>query len=132
MGQLLTRTYTIQISWLMCSWSTFGAHTSHRQTWIHKTHNGLDLGEATTFPFIAFSMFGHGACTQMPFCFRTPKLRVSKFPKVGLLQLWRPITFVKTSNWDEVWSKVITLIKSFPMVCGTPPTHKWIKAIIDF
>jgi hypothetical protein len=41
------------------------------QTWIHKTHHGLDLGEATTFSFMVFFMHGHGANTQMSFCPRT-------------------------------------------------------------
>jgi hypothetical protein len=77
----------------MHSWSIFGAWTSHEQTQIHKTHHGMDLGEATTFPFIIFYMPDHRAYTQMSFCFGTPKLGVSKFPKLGLLRLWKPITF---------------------------------------
>ncbi len=76
----------------MCNWNTFGARTSHKQTKTHKTHHSPDLREATTFPLILFFMPGHGACTQMSFCPRTPKLRVPKFPKLGLLRLWRAIT----------------------------------------
>ncbi len=64
-SQLLTQTYTNQTSWLMHSWSTFGAQMSHGQTRIHKTHHGLGLGEATTFLLIVFFMFNHGANTQM-------------------------------------------------------------------
>jgi hypothetical protein len=72
MGQLLTWTYTNQItSWLVHSWDTFGIQTNHMQTHIHKTHHGLDLGEATTFPIIVFSMLGHGTNTQMSFCPKT-------------------------------------------------------------
>jgi hypothetical protein len=37
-------------SWLVHSWSTFGARISHGQIRTHKTHHNLDLGEATTFP----------------------------------------------------------------------------------
>ncbi len=82
------------ISWLMCGWSTFGARTNHGHTPTHKTHHSLDLGEATTFPFIILYVPGHvGTCTQMSFCPGTPKLGVLKFPKLGLLQLWKPITF---------------------------------------
>ncbi len=51
----------------MLSWSTFGAWTNHWQTQTHKTHHGLDLGEATTFPFIVFSMPGHRASVATPF-----------------------------------------------------------------
>ncbi len=92
-SQLFTQTCTNQTtSWLMHSCNTFGAWTSHAQTQTHKTHHGPNLGEATTFPLILFSLPSHGGCTQMSFCPATPKLvRVSKFPKLGLLQLWKPI-----------------------------------------
>ncbi len=69
------------------TWNTFGAQTSHEQTQTQKTHHGPNLGETTTFPLVVFSMFGHGASTQMSFCFRTPKLGILKFPKLGLPQL---------------------------------------------
>jgi hypothetical protein len=36
--------------------STYGVKTSHMQTRTHKTHHDLDLGEATTFPFIVYFM----------------------------------------------------------------------------
>jgi hypothetical protein len=58
----------------MHSWSTFGTQTSHKQTHTHKTHHGLDLGEATTFPLIVFFVPNHEASTQMSFCFEIPKL----------------------------------------------------------
>jgi len=65
---------------------------NHRQTRIHKTHHGPDLGEATTFPFIVFFVPLHEAHIQMTFCPRTPsQMGVSKFPKLGLLRLWGPI-----------------------------------------
>jgi len=90
--QLFTRTYINQTSWLVHSWNIFDARISHRQTQTHKTHHGLDLGEATTFPFIILSMLGHGACTQMSFCPGTPKLGILKFLELGFSRLWRPIT----------------------------------------
>jgi len=65
---------------------------NHGQTRTHKTHHGLDLGEATTFPLMVFSMLGHGACIQMSFCLGIRKLRVLKFLKLGLLWFWRPTT----------------------------------------
>jgi hypothetical protein len=40
----------------MHSSSTFGARMSHGHTWIHKIHHGMNFGEASTFPFIVFSM----------------------------------------------------------------------------
>jgi len=57
----------------MHSWNIFGAKTSHKQTWTHKTHHGLDLGEATTFPFIVYSMVVYGTNIQMSFCLGIPK-----------------------------------------------------------
>jgi hypothetical protein len=59
----------------------FGARTSHGQTWIHKIHHGPDLGEATTFPFIIYSMPLHEAHIQMAFCPRTPNGSL-EIPKV--------------------------------------------------
>ncbi len=56
----------------MHSYSTFGARTRHRQTWTHKTHHGLYLGETTTFPLIVLSMPSHRTSTQMSFCLGTP------------------------------------------------------------
>jgi hypothetical protein len=46
---------------LVHSWSIFGARTSHGQTRTHKTHHDLDLGEATTFPFIVYFVPLHKA-----------------------------------------------------------------------
>ncbi len=68
----------------MRSWSTFGAQMNHGQTQTHKTHHSLDL---------VFSMFGHGACTQMSFCLGISKLGAPKFPKWGPLELLKPIMF---------------------------------------
>jgi hypothetical protein len=39
-----------------------------------QTHHDLNLKEATTFPFIVFSMLGHGGCTQMSFCLGSPEI----------------------------------------------------------
>jgi len=77
----------------MHSWNTFGALMNHGQTLTHKTHHSSDLGKTNTFPLIVFSMLGHRACTEMSFCLGTPKLGISKFPKLGLLWFWKPITF---------------------------------------
>jgi hypothetical protein len=69
-------------SWLMHSWSTFGARANEAQTQTHKTHHGPNLGEATTFPLIVFSMFGHTANIQMSFCPRTPSWN-PEIPEIG-------------------------------------------------
>ncbi len=57
----------------MHSWSTFGPRMSHGQTRTHKTHHGLDLGEATTFPLIVYIVPLHEAHIQMAFCPGIPK-----------------------------------------------------------
>jgi hypothetical protein len=57
---------------------------NHKQTRTHKIQHGSDLGEATTFLFIIFSMPFHGGHIQMTFCPRTPK--------------WE---FQNSHNWDS-------------------------------
>jgi hypothetical protein len=81
--QLFTQTCTNEITnWLVQSRSIFVARTSHKQTQTHKTHHGLDLGEATTFPLIVYFVFGHRANTQMSFCHGSPEI-----PKIGTLAI---------------------------------------------
>jgi hypothetical protein len=57
----------------MHSLNTFGVKTSHGQIRTHKTHHNLDLGEATTFFLIVYSMPLHEAYIQMAFYPGTPK-----------------------------------------------------------
>jgi hypothetical protein len=52
-------------SWLVRSWSIFGARTSHKQTQIHKTHHGPNLGETTTFPLLVFFVPSHKVYTNV-------------------------------------------------------------------
>jgi len=70
-------------NWSMHSWSTFGVRTSHKQTWTHKTHHDLDLGEATTFPLIIYFVLLHEAHIQMAFCPKLPN-GSPEIPKVGI------------------------------------------------
>jgi len=62
------------------------------QTQIHKTHHKPDLGEAITSSLIVFFVHDHRAFTQMSSGPKIPKLGVLKFLKLGIPQLWRPIT----------------------------------------
>jgi hypothetical protein len=50
------------------------------------------LREATTSPLKVLFVISHEGYIQMSFCLKIPKLGVPKFPKLGLLALWRPIT----------------------------------------
>jgi hypothetical protein len=63
--------------------SIFGARTNHRQTRTHKIHHNLDLGEATTFPLIVYSMPFCKAHIQMAFCLGTPKFSKLDFREFG-------------------------------------------------
>ncbi len=82
-------------SWLMHSWSTFGAKMSHGQIRIHKTHithHGPNLGEAITFPLIVY--LSMRPTSKWHFVLGFPK-----FPKLGLSQLWGPITLCSDLWW---------------------------------
>jgi len=92
--QLLTRTCTKpNTRWLVHSWSTFGAGTSHGQIRTHKTYHGLDLEEATTFPFMVYFLPLHKTHIQMTFC---PRLTNGNFEilKVGTSTILGPCNFV--------------------------------------
>jgi hypothetical protein len=61
----------------------------------HKTHHGLDSGEATTFPYIIFSTTLCGGYIQMTLFPGTPKLESRNCPQtvpVGVPGLWELIT----------------------------------------
>jgi hypothetical protein len=79
-------------SWLVHNWNIFGARMNHKQTRTHKNHYGPDLGEATTFPpynILCASPQGphpNGILSQ------DSQVEVLKLPKLGLPQLWSPIT----------------------------------------
>jgi hypothetical protein len=77
---------------------------SHEQTQIHKTHHSPDLRKATTFP--PYSILCAWPRGQHPNVILSQDsqvgvLKFPKFPKLGLLWLWRPIiSFAKLqSRW---------------------------------
>jgi hypothetical protein len=51
----------------------------------------MDLREPPSSPLIIFFVISHKGYTQMSFCLETPKLGVPKFPKLGLVGLWKAI-----------------------------------------
>jgi len=73
---------------LIQCWSTFGVKTSHERPRTHKTHHGLDSGEATTFPHIVYSTPLHEAHIQMVLCPETPKKESQNY------QSWNSRNFV--------------------------------------
>jgi hypothetical protein len=124
MGQLFTRTCKNQItSWLVHTYNIFGAWTNHGQTRTHKTHHDPDLGEASTFPFIVLSVHGHGPCTQMSFCPRTPKLGVSKFSKCRLLRFWKFIIFCVNVQLRWGPKQSCSPRQELFKICGMPLAH---------
>ncbi len=64
-----------------------------RATRTHKIHHSPDLGEATTFPLIVYSVAGHGVYIQMAFLSRDSQVGVPKSCQLGLPRLWSPISF---------------------------------------
>jgi hypothetical protein len=76
----------------MHSWNTFGARTSHGQPWIHKTHHGPDLGEATTFPPYSILCTSPQGSHPNGFLSQDSQVGIPKLPNVGLLWLWGCIT----------------------------------------
>jgi hypothetical protein len=72
------------------TWPKWGCDT--RATWTHETYHDPDLGEAITFPFIVYSMAGHGAYIQMAFLSQDSRMGVPKSRQLCLSQLWNPIT----------------------------------------
>jgi hypothetical protein len=100
--QLFTQTYINQTtSWLVHSWSTFCAKISHVQTRTHKTHHGPDLGEATTFPLIVYSVPLHEAHIQMAFCLGTPRDSL-EIPKIRTSTTLGPHNFVCRSPIEMI------------------------------
>jgi hypothetical protein len=77
---------TKKTSWVVHSWSSFGAQTNMDSQ--NSPHS--NLGEATTFALIVLYVSSHGTSTQMSFLSRNSQVGVPKFPKLGLPQLWGP------------------------------------------
>jgi len=78
--------------WLVSSWSTFGARTSHGQHRHTRLTTARTLGEATTFPLIVYSATLHGGYIQMAIFPRDSRVGVLKSRQMGLPGLWSPIT----------------------------------------
>jgi hypothetical protein len=74
----------------MHSWNTFGAWTNHGHTPTHKTHNGSNLGETTTFPFIVFFMSNHGVAHK---CYFSRDSQVES-PEIGTLATFEAHNFL--------------------------------------
>jgi hypothetical protein len=107
----------------MHSSNTFGVRTRHGQPRTHKTHHSPDLGEATTFLLIVLSAILHKGHIQMAFCPGTPKWEFQNSHNYDSCDFGGAYLQVKTFDCNEVWSKVVSLVESFPTVCHMLPTH---------
>jgi len=95
-----TGLHTTHTKWLVHSWSTLGARTSHAFLVLGQATSNTDtldspwpkLREATTFPLIVYFVAGHGAYIQMVFLSHDSRVGVPKVRQMGLPQLWSPIT----------------------------------------
>jgi hypothetical protein len=91
-------------SWFEFILHPLGVGTSHGQPWIHLTHHGPDLGEATNFPPIVFSAARGGGYIQMAHFLGTPKLESQNCPEIvssgvsGLLELITPDCKVRSQR----------------------------------
>jgi hypothetical protein len=66
---------------------------NHGQLWIHLTHHGPDLREATIFPHIVYFASLRGTHIRMAFLSRDSRGGVPKLSRFGFLGIWAIVTF---------------------------------------
>ncbi len=101
-----TDLHKINPKWLVHSYNTFGARTSHGQLRLTIFTRAQTWGEATTFPLIVYSAALHGGHIQMTFCPKTPKwmsqphfgLNVRVKPTLPKVGTWSPPGLPKTQS----------------------------------
>jgi hypothetical protein len=101
-------------------------------TWTHLTHHGPDSGEAPTFPHIVFSVALGGGYIQMALFPGTPKKESRNCLGLESQDFGSSYLPAPTSDWSEVWTKVISLLESFSTPCHTPSADIGKRSIPDF
>ncbi len=119
-------------SWLKLILHPFGVGTSHGQPWIHLTHQSPNSREATTFPHIVFSAAPRGSHIRMALFPRTPKEESQNCPGLDSWDFGHSYLLAPTSDQIEVQTKVIALLKSFPILYRTPSANVGKRSILDF
>jgi hypothetical protein len=119
-------------SWLELILHPFSVGTSHGQPWTHLIHHGLDSGEATTFPHILFSVLLRGSHIRMALFPGTPKEESRNCPGLDSRDFGHSYLLAPTSDWSEVWTKVVALLDNFPMPCRTSSEDIRKRSIPDF
>jgi len=107
-------------SWLELILHPFGVVTSHGRPWTHLTHHGPNSGEATTFPHIVFSALLRGSHIRMALFPGTPKEESWNCPRLNSRGFRHSYLLAPTSDWSEVWTKVVALFEIFPIPYRTP------------
>jgi len=93
-----TGLHTTHTKWLVHSWSTLGAKTSHGQHGHTRLTTARTWGKPPPSPLIVYSVAGHGAYIQMTFLSQDSRVEVPKSCQLGLPRLWSPITL-----WTDLW-----------------------------
>ncbi len=101
-------------------------------TLTHLTHHGPDSGEATTFPHIVFSVATCGSYIRMAHFPKTPKEESRNYPGLDSRDFGHSQLLALTSDWSEVWIKVVALLETFPMTYSTPSADVGKRLIPDF
>ncbi len=94
-------------SWLKLILHPFGLGTSHGRPRTHLTHHGPDSEEATTFPHIVFSTLLRGSHIPMALFPETPKEESRNYPGLDSRDFGNSYLLALTSDWSEVWTKVV-------------------------
>jgi len=70
--------------------------------------------------------------SKLVFIPATPKEESRNCPNLDSRDFGNSWLPTQTSDWDEVWSKLVALLKSFSMVCRIRPAHTGIGSNPDF
>jgi hypothetical protein len=62
---------------------------------------------------------------------RTPKEESQNYPELKSQDFENSYLLAPTSDWSEVWTKIVTLLESFPTQCRTPFANVGIISILD-
>jgi hypothetical protein len=101
-------------------------------TWTHLTHHDPNSGEATTFPHIVYSAALRRGYIQMALFPRTPKEESRNCLELESWDFGSSYLPTANSNWNEVYTKVVALLESFPTPCCTPSTDVRNRSALDF
>jgi len=89
-------------SWLELILHPFGVGASHERPWTHLTHHGPNSGEATTFPYIAFSALLRGSHIRMALFPRTPNEESRNCPGLDSQDFGHSYLLAPTFDWNGV------------------------------